>query len=102
MQQDTGWTTYAGKDPVAMVQRYPGRAVSMHFKAKFAKGTTGTPIIGQNKTNWAGLITAARSTGGTEWIILEQEDYPNGMGQLETVAASMRGLQTVLARLSAK
>ena len=102
MQQDVGWTTFAGKDPVAMVKRYPGRTVSTHFKAKFAPGTTGTPIIGQDKTDWAGLTMAARSVGGTEWIILEQEEYPKGMGQLETVAASMRGLQAVLEKLPAK
>lgn len=102
MQQDVGWTTFAGKDPVALVRRYPGRTVSTHFKAKFAQGTSGTHIIGQDKTDWAGLATAARSVGGTEWIILEQEDYPNGMGQLESVAASMRGLQAVLAKLPAQ
>ena len=102
MQQDVGWTTFAGKDPVAMVKRYPGRTVSTHFKAKFAQGTTGTPIIGQDKTDWVGLTMAARSVGGTEWIILEQEEYPKGMGQLETVAASMRGLQAVLEKLPAK
>jgi sugar phosphate isomerase/epimerase len=98
LQQDVGWTTYAGKDPVALVKRYPGRAVSMHFKPKFAQGTRGTYIIGKDKTDWAGLIAAARSVGGTTWIILEQEDYPEGMGQLETVAASMRGLQAVQVR----
>lgn len=102
MQQDVGWTTFAGKDPVALVKRYPGRTVSTHYKAKFAPGTTGTPIIGQDKTDWAGLTMAARRVGGTEWIILEQEEYPNGMGQLETVAASLRGLQAVLAKLPAK
>lgn len=102
MQQDVGWTTFAGKDPAAMVKRYPGRTVSTHYKAKFAQGTTGTPIIGQDKTDWAGLTMAARGVGGTEWIILEQEEYPNGMGQLETVAASLRGLQAVLAKLPAK
>jgi sugar phosphate isomerase/epimerase len=102
LQQDVGWTTYAGKDPVALARRYPGRSLSMHFKAKFAKGTNGTPIVGQDKTDWAGLITAARSVGGTQWIILEQEEYPNGMGQLEAVAASMRGLQAVLAQLPVK
>lgn len=101
MQQDVGWTTFAGKDPAAMVKRYPGRTVSTHYKAKFAQGTTGTHIIGQDKTDWAGVTMAARSVGGTEWIILEQEDYPKGMGQLETVAASMRGLQAVLAKLPA-
>ena len=99
MQQDVGWTTFAGKDPAALVKRYPGRTVSTHFKPKFAKGTTGTHIIGQDKTDWAGVATAARTVGGTDWMIVEQEDYPNGMGQLESAAASLRGLQAVLAKL---
>ena len=99
LQQDVGWTTFAGKDPIAIVKRYPGRTTSTHFKAKFVKGAAGTPIIGQDKTDWAGLATAVRGVGGTEWIIIEQEEYPNGMGQVESVAASMRGLQAVLAKL---
>ncbi|WP_432383037.1 hypothetical protein [Duganella sp. P38] len=60
------------------------------------------PIIGQDRTDWSGLTKAVRSVGGTEWIIIEQEEYPNGMGQLEAVAASMRGLQAVLAKLPAQ
>lgn len=102
MQQDVGWTTHAGKDPVAYVYKYPGRTVSTHYKAKFAPGTSGTPIIGQDKTDWAGLTRALRQAGGTDWIIVEQEEYPNGMGQLETVAASLKGLQAVLAKMPAK
>lgn len=102
LQQDVGWTTYAGKDPVAYIKRYPGRTISTHFKAKFVKGEDGTPIIGKDRTDWAGLARAARAVGGTEWIIIEQEEYPNGMGQLESVAASMRGLQAVFAKLPAK
>jgi hypothetical protein len=43
-----------------------------------------------------------RQDGGTDWIIIEQEEYPNGMGQLETVAASLKGLQAVIARLPAQ
>ncbi|QBE66011.1 sugar phosphate isomerase/epimerase family protein [Pseudoduganella lutea] len=99
MQQDVGWTTYAGKDPVEYVQKYPGRTTTTHFKAKLADGAAGTPIIGQDKTDWAGLARAVRQVGGTDWIIIEQEEYPNGMGQLETVAASLKGLQAVLAKL---
>jgi sugar phosphate isomerase/epimerase len=102
MQQDVGWTTYAGKDPVAYVKAYPGRTVTTHFKAKFAQGASGTPIIGQDRTDWAGLARAAQQVGGTDWIIIEQEEYPNGMGQLETVAASLKGLQAVLAKLPAR
>ncbi|GGX94911.1 TIM barrel protein [Massilia dura] len=102
MQQDVGWTTYAGKDPVAYVKKYPGRTVTTHFKAKFAEGSSGTPIIGQDRTDWAGLTRAVRQEGGTDWIIIEQEEYPNGMGQLETVAASLKGLQAVIAKLPAQ
>ncbi|MBZ2205700.1 sugar phosphate isomerase/epimerase family protein [Massilia soli] len=97
LQQDVGWTTFAGKDPVAYVRRYPGRSVSLHYKAKFAAGTSGTPIIGQDRTNWAGLTAAATSIGGTAWLIIEQEEYPDGMGQVEAVGASLRGLRAALA-----
>ncbi|PWF39072.1 sugar phosphate isomerase/epimerase [Massilia glaciei] len=102
LQQDVGWTTQAGKDPVAYVRRYPGRSISMHYKAKFAPGTSGTPIIGQDRTDWVGLTLAARSVGGTVWMIVEQEEYPNGMGQVESVAASLRGLKAELAKMPAK
>lgn len=102
LQQDVGWTTFAGKDPAAYVYKYPGRTISTHFKAKFAPGTSGTPIIGQDKTDWANLTRALRQAGATQWIIIEQEEYPDGMGQLDTVAASLRGLQAVLAKMPAK
>ena len=99
LQQDVGWTTFAGKDPAAIVKRYPGRTTSTHFKPKFAQGTTGTHIIGQDKTDWAGVTRAVRSVGGTEWIIVEQEDYPDGMSPMASVAASMKGLQAVFAKV---
>ncbi|MES2898219.1 MAG: sugar phosphate isomerase/epimerase [Pseudomonadota bacterium] len=102
LQQDIGWTTAAGKDPIAYIKRYPGRSISMHFKAKIAAGKSGTPIIGQDATDWAGVTAAAKSVGGTVWMIVEQEEYPNGMGQVEAVGASMRGLQAVLAGAPAK
>jgi sugar phosphate isomerase/epimerase len=96
LQQDVGWTTFAGKDPAALVRRYPGRSASMHYKAKFAPGTKGTPIIGQDRTDWAALTAAAKSVGGTAWLIVEQEEYPEGMGQVEAVGASLRGLRAAL------
>jgi sugar phosphate isomerase/epimerase len=96
LQQDIGWTVFAGKDPVALVKRYPGRTVSSHFKAKLAEGTQGKPIIGRDRTDWPAVYAAARGEGGAEWIVLEQEEYPGGMRPLEAVAASLRGLQGVM------
>jgi sugar phosphate isomerase/epimerase len=95
LQQDIGWTVFAGKDPVALIRRYPGRTVTSHFKAKLAEGNRGKPIIGQDRTDWPAVYAAARGEGGAEWIVLEQEEYPDGMRPLEAVAASMRGLRAV-------
>jgi sugar phosphate isomerase/epimerase len=96
LQQDIGWTAFAGKDPVALVKRYPGRTLTSHFKAKLAEGAQGKPLIGQDRTDWPAVYMAARAEGAAEWIVLEQEEYPDGMRPLEAVAASMRGLQAVL------
>jgi sugar phosphate isomerase/epimerase len=99
LQQDIGWTVFAGKDPVVMIRRYPGRTVSSHFKAKLAEGKEGKegkPLIGQDRTDWPAVYAAVRGEGGAEWIVLEQEEYPDGMRPLEAVAASMRGLQAVM------
>ena len=97
LQQDVGWTLSAGKDPAAYVRRYPGRTITTHFKAKPAAGSTGMPIIGKDGADWTGLLRAVRETGGTQWIIVEQEDYPDGMGQLASVEASLTGLQASIA-----
>ncbi|HEX7987915.1 MAG TPA: hypothetical protein VF616_30680 [Duganella sp.] len=97
LEQDVGWTSYAGKDPVAMVRRFPGRTVTTHYKAKIRPGADGAPIIGRDKADWPALIAANRGVGGTEWILVEQEEYPEGMAPLEAVEASMRGLQAIVA-----
>jgi sugar phosphate isomerase/epimerase len=99
LQQDIGWTVFAGKDPAALIRRYPGRTLSTHFKAKLPEhgaDGTGKPIIGQDRTDWPAVYAAARGEGGAEWIVLEQEEYPDGMRPLEAVAASLRGLQAIV------
>ena len=96
LQQDVGWTKVAGKNPIAFIERYPGRSFSLHFKAKHAVGSGGVPIIGQDEVDWAALAAAARHPGRAQWLIVEQEEYPAGMGQVEAVAASMRGLRAAL------
>ena len=55
-----------------------------------------SPIIGQGEFDWRSLTRVATTKGGLEWVVLEQEDYPNGMSSLESVAASKRGLDLAL------
>ncbi|MTV36292.1 TIM barrel protein [Duganella radicis] len=100
LQQDVGWTVFAGKNPVTYVQRYPGRSVSMHLKAKLPVGAAGKPLIGQDGTDWKGLVSAAHQVGGTQWLIVEQEEYPDGMGQLDAVRTSLTGLRSAVTNLN--
>ncbi len=102
LQQDVGWTTYAGKDPIDYVKRYPGRTLTTHYKVRLPKGTVGKlPIIGKDTIDWLNLSKANIEFGGTQWFVVEQEEYPNGLSPLAAVQQSKQGLDKVLALLNA-
>lgn len=100
MQLDAGWATVAGKDAAAYIRKYPGRTLATHIKAGLPEGTTGKKtILGQDVADWAAVVTAAREVGGTEWLVVEQEEYPEGMSPLESVEASVNGLREIMANM---
>jgi sugar phosphate isomerase/epimerase len=100
LQQDVGWTTYAGKDPIAYVEKYPGRTLTTHYKVKLPEGTVGKlPLIGQDTIDWLNLTKANIAVGGTLWLVVEQEEYPNGLTPLQAVETSKKGLDKILKNL---
>nr|WP_324258575.1 sugar phosphate isomerase/epimerase [Cellvibrio fontiphilus] len=100
LQQDVGWTEVAGKDPIAFIKAYPGRTITTHYKASAPKpGNTEHPIIGQDTTDWKALIEANKTYGGTLWLVVEQESYPEGMTPMQSVEASLKGLQKVISEM---
>lgn len=100
LQQDVGWTTYAGKDPIDYVKRYPGRTLTTHYKVRLPEGTEGKlPIIGKDTIDWLNLTKTNIAVGGTLWLVVEQEEYPNGLTPLQAVAESKKGLDKVLKQL---
>lgn len=103
LQQDVGWTEVAGKDPVDFIKAYPGRTLTTHYKAAAPhQGNTEHPIIGQDTTDWKALIKANRHVGGTLWLVVEQEVYPEGMTPMQSVEASLHGLKKVIAEVDDK
>jgi sugar phosphate isomerase/epimerase len=97
LQQDVGWTASAGLDPVALVRRYPGRMKILHFKPTVLGGDkTKKAIIGQDSLDWPAIIAACREVGGTEWITIEQESYPDGKSPMECSELSLAGLKKLL------
>jgi sugar phosphate isomerase/epimerase len=98
LQQDCGWTFAAGFDPVAYIKKYPGRTRTTHFKPTVLKGdTTKKAILGQDAVDWPAVYAACASAGGTEWIVVEQETYPDGKSAMECTKESLAGLRKMLA-----
>lgn len=98
LQLDVGWATYADVDAIAYVRKYPGRTFSTHYKVhKPLFSLNKRPFVGEGDTDWPALLEANLTEGGTAWLLVEQEAYPDDMTPLEAVATSLQGLQALLA-----
>jgi sugar phosphate isomerase/epimerase len=96
LQQDCGWTAAAGLDPAALVRRYPGRTKIPHFKPTVVNDEPGKKaILGQDSVNWAAVLAACREVGGTEWVTIEQEIYPDGKSPMACTELSLAGLKKI-------
>jgi sugar phosphate isomerase/epimerase len=89
MQFDTGNAMHGGADPVPFLERYPGRAITVHIKA-FSK-TNDKALIGEDDLPWDRIFHICETTGGTEWYIVEQESY--AYPPLECVDRSLQNLR---------
>lgn len=77
LQLDVGTCLEAGGDPVAWVNRNPGRIRSMHVK-DWSPAQGYKVLTGEGIAPWKKLFAAAERTGGIEYYLIEQEgsDYP--------------------------
>jgi sugar phosphate isomerase/epimerase len=97
LQQDCGWTAAAGFDPVTYVRRYPGRTKTVHFKPFARPADVGRKaILGQDSVDWPAVYAACASVGGTEWIVVEQELYPDGKTPMACTRESLEGLRKIV------
>jgi len=89
MQLDLGNALHGGGDPVAILERYPGRAVTVHLK-EYAAGYN-KALIGEGDVRWEEVFRLCESLGGTQWYIVEQESY--AYPPLECVERCLRTLR---------
>lgn len=103
LQLDIGWVTFAGKNPVTYIERYPGRTLTTHIKAKLPNKSDdfkgNRPIVGDDVTDWSAVLNAEIAVGGTLWLVVEQEEYPDGLSPLAAIKLSKQGLDKVIADL---
>ena len=76
MQLDIGNGLRGNADPILYLERYAGRATTVHLKEFSA--TNEHALIGEGDVDWEEVFALCESTGGTEWYIVEQESgiYP--------------------------
>jgi len=96
LQQDCGWTAAAHYDPVEMMKKYPGRMKSTHFKPTVVSGGK-KAYIGEDGIDWVAVYAACCDIGGTEWVTLEQEAYPDGKTPMEATQISFEALKKIVA-----
>jgi sugar phosphate isomerase/epimerase len=84
LQLDVGTCVQAGCDPVAWIDKNPGRIRSIHCKDWSPDPDKGYKVLfGDGVAPWKKIFQAAEKTGGVEYYLIEQEGsaYP----PLETV-----------------
>ncbi|GAB4128968.1 MAG: sugar phosphate isomerase/epimerase [Roseiflexaceae bacterium] len=73
MQFDTGNALHGGAQAAPFIERYPGRATTVHLKEHSASNETA--LIGEGDVPWAEIFRLCEGVGKTEWYIVEQESY---------------------------
>jgi sugar phosphate isomerase/epimerase len=91
MQFDTGNALHAGADALPFLERYPGRATTVHLK-EFSR-TNDKALIGEGEVPFDRIFAVCESTGGTEWYIVEQESY--AFPPLECVDKCLQNLKAM-------
>ncbi len=77
MQLDVGTCLETGNDPVAWIEKNPGRIRSLHLK-DWSPDKGYKVLFGEGIAPWKKIFAAAESRGGVEYYLIEQEgsDYP--------------------------
>ena len=92
MQLDFGNALHGGGNPVPYVERYPGRATTVHLKEYSA--TNDTALIGEGDVDWQQVFRLCESVGGTEWYIVEYEKASH-LSPLEAVEQCLKNLRAM-------
>ncbi|GAB6166841.1 sugar phosphate isomerase/epimerase [Thermostilla marina] len=90
MQLDTGNCLGGGGDPYKILAQFPGRTKTIHLKEH--GGPKGT-CVGDGDVDWPRVFHLCETVGGTEWYIVEQEQYAEGVSPLESVKKCFQNLK---------
>ena len=88
MQMDIGNCANGGGDPIAMLEKFPGRARSVHLKDY---GGGPDSVIGEGKADWDRIFELCDTQHHPEWYVVE-EGGQDGLG-FEVSGRSLEALR---------
>ena len=94
MQLDIGNAMGGGADVVAILKKYPGRALTLHIKEHGGGPKT---VVGEGDAKWKEIIPLAQTTGGTQWYIIEHER--GGQPPMEAVEKCLVNFRKMVAEM---
>lgn len=100
MQVDIGHAIRAGlsnEDLVELFKRYQGRALSVHVK-DYSRVKGYNVVVGEGDVKWVDVLAALAKYGGTQWLIIEQEEYPY-KPPIESIKRSLKNLKDILSTI---
>jgi sugar phosphate isomerase/epimerase len=92
LQLDTSNACDGGVEPVAELNKYPGRTRSIHIKPN---GGGPEAVIGEDKINWAGVFEYCENRGNTKWYVVEHETSKQPLATLARTYTVLQGLGKV-------
>jgi sugar phosphate isomerase/epimerase len=72
LQLDVGTCVEVGYDPVAWIDKNPGRIKSLHVK-EWSPENGYKALFGEGVVPWKKVLEAAKTTGGAQYLLIEQE-----------------------------
>jgi sugar phosphate isomerase/epimerase len=94
-EMDIYWTVAAGVDPIAYMDKHPGRFKLVHVKdmTKLPKGEHESCVIGKGVIDYKNMLSKV-SKRGVKHMIVEQEAY-TGTNELDAAKADAAYLKTL-------
>jgi sugar phosphate isomerase/epimerase len=90
VQLDVGWVTVAQEDPIAILDKYKDRVISLRVKdvaKRVAGGPSPTSVaLGEGVTDWKKVITTAQAHGVKHYFYEQEEPFTRPI--LESVKIS--------------
>jgi sugar phosphate isomerase/epimerase len=94
LQFDVGTCISVKQDPVAWINKNPGRIRSVHCKDWSPDPAKGYKVlIGEGAAPWKKIFKAAEKTGGVEYYLIEQEGY--NLPPLETIEKCLAAIKKI-------